>query len=47
MMIESQSSLKHRDFNDKTKTLPVYKNGYPNLEMCKEEEHLKITKSIK
>ena len=38
MMIESQSSLNHRDFNDKTKTLPVYKNGYPNLEMFKEEE---------
>ncbi len=37
----------HRDFNDKTKTLPVYKNGYPNLEMFKEEEHFKITKSIK
>ncbi len=41
MMIESQSSLNHRDFNDKTKTLPVYKNGYPNLEMFKEEEHFK------
>lgn len=43
MMIESQSPLNHRktDFNDKTKTLPVYKNGYPNLETFKEEEHFK------
>ncbi len=41
MMIESQSSLNHRDLTIKQKHFQCIRNGYPNLEMFKEEEHFK------